>query len=125
MPSVPSMLQRAQSLPYECVFVALFACALAEWLYATLRANKATYVHTQGSGRVRLNQKVTLSLKAIRLHMHSWVYLRYTKFDIIGKMKLNILSTGLKATSMLICACLYTAKHFVLHTKQELYYFLL
>ena len=73
---VTSMLYRTRSLPCANAFVALFACALAEWLYATLHANKATYVHVQGSGRVRLNQKVTLSSKAIRLHMHSWVYLR-------------------------------------------------
>ena len=47
------------------MFAALFACALAQWLYASLGANKATYAHAQGC--VRQSQKVTLSSKAIRL----------------------------------------------------------
>ena len=38
---------------FACVFAALFACALALWLYVSLRANKAIYIHAQDSGRAR------------------------------------------------------------------------
>ena len=46
-------LQRTGSLPCACVFAALHACAIAQWLYASLRANNATYAHTQGSDWTR------------------------------------------------------------------------
>ena len=42
-------LQRARSLPCTCVFAALYACAIAWWLYASLRANYSTCAHAQGS----------------------------------------------------------------------------
>ena len=35
-------LQRTGSLPCACVFAALYACTIALWLYASLRANNAT-----------------------------------------------------------------------------------
>ena len=46
-------LQRAGSLPCACSFAALHACAIALWLYASIRANNATYAHAQGSDRTR------------------------------------------------------------------------
>ena len=45
-------LQRAGSLPCACVFAALYACAIAYWLHASLRANNATYAHKAVTGRV-------------------------------------------------------------------------
>ena len=63
---VTSMLQHIQSLPCACVFVALFACSLVQWLYVTLHANKATYAHAQSSGQARWIQSYSL-IKGIRL----------------------------------------------------------
>ena len=36
-----------------CVFAALYACVIVQWLHASLRANNATYAHAQGSDRMR------------------------------------------------------------------------
>ena len=50
---VTSMLQRIQSLPYACAFVALFACEPAQWIYTNIRSSKAhTHTHKAVAGRV-------------------------------------------------------------------------
>ena len=58
-------LQHVQSLPFVCVYVALFARRLAYIHYAIAQAYNAANTHAQGSDRAHWSQKVTLSSKAI------------------------------------------------------------
>ena len=55
-------LQRIQSLPCACVYVALFVRRLAYNHYAIAHAYNAANKHAQGSDPARWSQKVTLSL---------------------------------------------------------------
>ena len=58
-------LQRIQSLPCACAYVALFARRLAYNHYAIAHAYNAANTHAQRSEPARWSQKVTLSSKAI------------------------------------------------------------
>ena len=60
-------LQRVQSLPCACAYVALFARRLAYNHYAIAHAYNAPDTHAQGSAPEHWSQKVTLSSKAIRV----------------------------------------------------------
>ena len=53
---ITSMRQRVQSLPCACAFVALFGCVLAQWLYASLRADKQ-HMHTHKAVAGELKRK--------------------------------------------------------------------
>ena len=67
--SVTFWLQRVRSLPCACAYVALFARRLAYNHYAIPHAYNAANTHAQGSDPARWSQKVTLSLKAIRVYL--------------------------------------------------------
>ena len=58
-------LQRVQSLPCACAYVALFVSRLAYNHYAIAHTYNAANAHAQGSDRARCSQKLTLSSKAI------------------------------------------------------------
>ena len=50
-----------QVTAFACTFAALYACAIAKWLYASLRANNATYApHKAVTGRVEAKKAIKL-----------------------------------------------------------------
>ena len=68
-------LQRVRSLPCVWVYDALFAHRLAYNHYAIAHAYNAANKHAQGSDPARWSQKVTLSLKAIRVYnVNNWKF---------------------------------------------------
>ena len=45
-------LKRAYSMPFACVFAALYECAIVEWLYVSLMRKYATYTYKAVTGRI-------------------------------------------------------------------------